>query len=184
MDPPRTPAGARSHATAHGLISATVTVLACSVALGACGSARPAPGAAVSARYSRALRFSDCMRAHHVSGFPDPTAGGGIHLTAGSGVDPASPAFQAARAACAKLLPFGGGNQHPSAQQIASARQVSECMRRHGVTGFPDPTLTPPSSPSGYSILEDRGGVILAVPSTIDPGSPGFARAAKACQFS
>ena len=59
-------------------------------------------------------------------------------------------------------------------------------MRRHGVSGFPDPTLTPPPSPnpSKYSIVEDRGGVVLAVPSTINPGSPVFKQAAAACGFS
>ena len=56
-------------------------------------------------------------------------------------------------------------------------------MRQHGVIGFPDPTFTPPSSPAGYSIVEDRGGVILAVPGTIDPQSPAFAQAAKVCHF-
>jgi len=57
-------------------------------------------------------------------------------------------------------------------------------MREHGVTGFPDPTFKQPSNPAGYSILEDRGGVILAVPSTINPQSPIFLQAAKACHFS
>jgi hypothetical protein len=57
-------------------------------------------------------------------------------------------------------------------------------MRQHGVSGFPDPSLTPPSSPAGYSILENRGGVILAIPSTIDPGSPSFKQAAATCHFS
>jgi len=153
--------------------------------LAACGSAGPSTGTvAASAHYSLALKFSKCMRAHGVTDFPDPTGGGGIHITSGSGINPFSPAFRAAQTACHKLAPFGpGANQHPSAQQIASTREVSECMRRHGVTGFPDPTLKPPSSPAGYSMLEDRGGVILAVPSTINPQSPVFQAAAKACHF-
>jgi len=53
-------------------------------------------------------------------------------------------------------------------------------MRQHGVSGFPDPTLSLPSSPAGYSLLEDRGGVVLAVPSTINPASPTFKQAAAA----
>ena len=57
-------------------------------------------------------------------------------------------------------------------------------MRRHGVSDFPDPTLKAPSSPAGYSAIEDRGGVILAIPSTINVQSPAFQQAAKACQFS
>jgi hypothetical protein len=125
------------------------------------------------------------MRSHGVPNFPDPNGSGGINIAAGSGLNPFSPAFEAARSACARFLPNGGlGNQHPSARAMAQARQTSECMRAHGVTDFPDPTLKPPSNPAGYSILEDRGGVITAVPSTINPNAPAFAQAAKACQFS
>ena len=156
----------------------------CAVIIAACGSGNSNSKNA-SNGFSAGVRFADCMRSHGVTNFPDPSAGGGIHLSAGSGINPFSPVFKAARAACSKLLPGGGpGNQRPTAQQIALTRQVSECMRQHGVAGFPDPTLTPPSNPAGYSILEDRGGVILAVPSTIDPQSPAFMQAAKACNFS
>jgi hypothetical protein len=125
------------------------------------------------------------MRSHGVTNFPDPGAGGGgIKLQAGSGINPFSPAFKTARASCSHLLPGGGpGAQHPTKQLIAQTLQVSECMRRHGVSGFPDPTLTPPSSPAGYSILENRGGVILAVPNTINPESPVFMQASAACSF-
>ncbi len=62
--------------------------------------------------------------------------------------------------------------------------EVSECMRRHGVSGFPDPTLTMPSNPTDYSLVEDMDGVVLAVPSTINLGSPAFKEAAAACGFS
>jgi hypothetical protein len=124
------------------------------------------------------------MRSHGVPSFPDPS-GRGIQIGPGSGIDPSSPAFKAAESACRKLLPGGGpGNQHPTAQQIGMARQISECMRQHGVTGFPDPILTPPSSPAGYSLIVDLGGVVLAVPSTINPSSPIFVRAGEACHFS
>jgi hypothetical protein len=54
---------------------------------------------------------------------------------------------------------------------------ISECMRAHGVTGFPDPTTTPPASPSGYSQVIGRGGVFLAVPDTINTGSPVYRQA-------
>jgi hypothetical protein len=123
------------------------------------------------------------MRSHGVPSFPDPS-GRGIHIGPGSGIDPSSPAFKAAQSACRRLLPGGGtGNQHATAQQIDMARQISECMRRHGVTGFPDPTFTPPSSPAGHSLIVDLSGVVLAVPSTINPSSPVFVQAANACHF-
>ena len=125
------------------------------------------------------------MRANGLPKFPDPSGGGGgFKIQLGSGVDPASPAFQAAQTRCSKLLPGGGpGRQHPTEQDITQMRQTSVCMRAHGITGFPDPTLTPPASPAGYSAVMDRGGVVIAIPDTIDPQSPAFVKAATACGF-
>jgi len=165
--------------------TSVTAVVACAVAIAACGSSSKPTTTAGSTHYDAALAFSKCMRTHGVTNFPDPSGSGGINIPSGSGINPFSPVFKASQSACAKSLPNGGpGNQHPSAQAMAAARQTSECMRTHGVTGFPDPTLKPPSSPAGYSLLEDRGGVVIAVPSTINPNSPAFMQAAKACQFS
>ena len=175
----------RAGARRRPWITRILVGLSCAALVGGCGASSPGATTAASNHYNQSLAFAKCMRSHGVTNFPDPGSGGGIHISAGSGINPFSPAFTTARAACRRLLPGPlGGNQHPTAQQIAQARQLSECMRRHGVTGFPDPTTKPPSSPVGYSILEDRGGVILAVPSTIDPQSPVFIAAGKACHFS
>jgi hypothetical protein len=166
------------------LLSGALAALGCVVAIAACGSSN-SQTAAASNHLNQGFKFAACMRSHGVTNFPDPSAGGGIELNSGSGINPFSPAFKAAQTDCRKLLPGPlGGHQHPTAQAIAQTRQIAECMRQHGVTGFPDPTFTPPSSPAGYSIIEDRGGVVLAVPSTINPGSPAFTQAAKVCHFS
>jgi hypothetical protein len=124
------------------------------------------------------------MRSHGVSNFPDPSAGGNIQIS-GSGINLDSPAFKAAQSACSKLLPGGGpaGHGPPSAQARAQMLAVSECMRAHGVTGFPDPTTTPPASITGYSQVIGRGGVFLAVPATINVRSPVYTQAAAACRF-
>jgi hypothetical protein len=149
------------------------------VVIAACGSSSTN---SQSAHQDEFLAFSECMRSHGVPNFPDPSPGGGIHLS--SGMNPFSPAFKAAQTSCHKLLPGGGpGAAHPTAQAEAQTLEISQCMRQHGVSGFPDPTLTPPSNPAGYSILEDRGGVVLAVPSTINPGSRVFQQAAATCGF-
>jgi hypothetical protein len=154
----------------------------CAAAIAACGSTNSSTKSASNSS-SQLLTFSVCMRSRGVPSFPDPN-GQGIHIGPGSGIDPSSPAFKAARSACGKLLPGGGpGNQRPTAQQIDMFRQISECMRQHGVTGFPDPTLTPPPSPAGHSLVMDLNGVVLALPSTISPSSPGFVQAASACHF-
>ena len=177
-----------SHRHRHRL-AVGLTVLGGAVALAACGtgaSSYSASGSAQSSSNQSAfVNFSKCMRTHGVTNFPDPGAGGGIQLSSSSGINPFSPAFKAAQSHCRKLLPGGGPpTGPPSAQAERAALETSECMRKHGVSGFPDPTLKAPSSPAGYGAIEDRGGVILAIPSTIDEQSPAFQQAAKACQFS
>jgi hypothetical protein len=160
-----------------------LAVIGCAVAVAACGSSSKPPSAG-GQRFAAGIKYADCMRAKGVPNFPDPSAGGGIQIPSGSGVNPVSPSFRAARASCAKLLPGGGpGHQHPSEHQIKLTLETSQCMRRHGISGFPDPTLNPPSSPAGYSAVIDRGGVVVAIPQTINTGSPGFEQAAAACGF-
>ena len=67
---------------------------------------------------AQALKFSECMRSHGISDFPDPqvsSSGGhvsiGIRISAGksSDLNPNSPQFQAAQKACQSLAPFGKG---------------------------------------------------------------------------
>lgn len=70
------------------------------------------------------LKMSQCMRSHGVPNFPDPTFGSGgrvsLRITAGQGLDPSSPTFQAAQQKCASAsgLPtpkLGSGVQVSSA---------------------------------------------------------------------
>ena len=55
------------------------------------------------------VRFAECMRAHGITNFPDPTSKG---LSLGNGVDPRSPQFKAAGQACQSLLPNSAGGTH------------------------------------------------------------------------
>jgi hypothetical protein len=127
------------------------------------------------------------MRSHGVPNLPDPGSGGGIQIEAGSEINPESPAFKAAQAKCAKLLPRGrpGGPGNTTSKQAEEQMlAVSKCMRAHGVTGFPDPTPGPaPSNLQEFSIAIGRGGVSLLVPKTIDISSPAFKQAATTCHF-
>ena len=115
-------------------------------------------------------KFSACMRRHGVPNFPDPNAQGVIQIHSGMGIDPGSPAFEAARTACSKLLPNGG---QPTPAQIAQRQQqvlqFSACMRSHGIKDFPDP------SNGGLQIQVHPG-------SDLDPSNPTFQRAQQACK--
>jgi hypothetical protein len=137
------------------------------------------------------LKYAGCMRSSGVPGFPDPSASGGFEIRAGSGVDPSSPAFRQAQAKCRRLVPGGlgptpGATTHPSAPWLAHMVGVAQCMRRHGVSGFPDPRTSVPANPfpaGATGMVSDIEGVILVFPGTLDTQSPLFTRAASACGF-
>jgi hypothetical protein len=167
-----------------------VAAVTCAVAIAACGasgSANTSGAPTANSKKAGALAFAKCMRSHGVPNFPDPkVTGQGIQiLGSNSGINVQSPAFQSAQASCQHLLPGGGpGSGPPSAQAHARLLQISECMRRHGISSFPDPqTGSPPSNPAGYSAILGSGGYFLAVPSSIDTRSPAFRQAATACNF-
>jgi hypothetical protein len=54
---------------------------------------------------AQSLRFSRCIRAHGVPGFPDPGSDGRIPDPASVGIDQGSPTFEAANDACGRYRP-------------------------------------------------------------------------------
>jgi hypothetical protein len=59
---------------------------------------------------AKLLKYAQCMRTHGVPNMPDPTsAGRGVGLGLPAGVDPNSPQYQSAEAACRSLQPSLGG---------------------------------------------------------------------------
>ncbi|SRR5579884_1198869 len=160
-------------------------LLASALGLAACGSSQPNTAGSTAAQNdpasaSKALAFAKCMRSHGVSNFPDPT-GGKLDLqiqrtpdsTSVNGVEVNGPVFQSAMEACRADLPNGG---HPTAAQTAKAKAqalaMSKCMRSHGVPNFPDPKFH--AGPGGGV------GIQLGGPG-LDPSSPAFQAAQKAC---
>jgi hypothetical protein len=128
---------------------AAAAILATSV-IAACGS--NSPSASSSSRsdghltYAQAqqvaVNVADCMRAHGVANFPDPTSPRAFK-DAFSSSAAQSPAFQSAQAACRHLLPGGGQpsqSNAPSQAQIAAEVAFARCLRGHGFPNFPDPT--------------------------------------------
>src|ERR1700733_7077255 len=137
------------------------SIISCGLLIAACGSSSK-PGKSASAGYSQGLEFARCMRSHGVPNFSDPTAVGG-GLVNNTGGNPQSPAFRAAQRSCQHLIPAGGSSSgHASAQAMAQALKVSQCMRAHGISGFPDPTASPPSNLTGYSAVVSQNGAVLA----------------------
>ena len=93
------------------------------------------------------LAYSQCMRSHGLPDFPDPNSQGVIEGKSSSAsggnasnLNPNSPTYQAAQKACQKDT-SGGTAPADQAQQLAQALKYAACMRSHGVTDFPDPTV-------------------------------------------
>jgi hypothetical protein len=168
------------------MCSRTVVALTLLLALGAGGCARGAqddpdvatartgaavtssgPSAAASHDPDAPLKFSQCMRAHGITWFPDPDADGHLKVMTPKGTDPGK--VEAAQQACAAYAPDGGLTDHqPTAAEMEQLRQLAKCMRAHGVPNFPDP------KPAGGIDL-DKGKLGTG------PGDPTFDKAQKLC---
>jgi hypothetical protein len=134
------------------------------------GGTTPINPADQAKHYQQALKFSECMRAHGVSDFPDPSASGGIRISGNGpsgGLNPNSPTFSAAQRACQKYQ-FQPSPQE-QAQAQANALAFAACMRKNGVPNFPDPQFM-----SGGRIAE-------RIPAGLDPDSPTFQAAQQKC---
>ena len=123
-----------------------------------------------------ALRYAGCMRSHGLTDFPDPTAGSNglpsfsLDASPTSDLDPQKPQYQAAQKACKNDLPnLGPTTPAEKATANAAAVTYAECMRSHGEPDFPDP--------NGQGIIQIKNATGI-----LDPNSPQYLQAAKACQ--
>jgi hypothetical protein len=137
------------------------------------GGAQSSATIAGGANQQQMVAFSKCMRTHGEPDFPEPVEGRlVIHGSPNSGLDPGSAQFQSAMRSCQSMAPRGGpASPAQSAEFQAKALKFSACMRTHGVPGFPDPVI------SGNGIR-----LTLNKASGIDPRSPQFQAAQRACQ--
>jgi hypothetical protein len=165
-------------------LAIALIAVGCGVVVTACGSSGKSGTGSSSKGEAAGIKFADCMRSHGVPNFPDPGPGGGIQISSGSGINPQSPAFQSARNACSKFMPGGGPARGPASEsRKLEMLRLAECMRSHGVSGFPDPTTTPPAAPpAGGGIAFGGPGSFIAVPQSLIQ-SPAFKQAAAACNF-
>jgi hypothetical protein len=135
------------------LILISVVAVGTSALLAAgCGS-RSSPGVAhvassttTTTRQAGLVAFSHCMRSHGLQNFPDPQSvrGRTLKLTV-QRIATSNPRFPAAQRACSHLLPNGGVSEPRETARQAQAQRAAglsfaRCMRRHGLSRFPDPT--------------------------------------------
>lgn len=132
------------------------------------GNSGPPPSPALQ---KAQLKYSVCMREHGVPSFPDPISGGGYAGRDLRIIDQNSRAFVTATKDCSYLAKAAGMAPWTQAQWAAydaMLLKITDCMRAHGVTNFPDPK-------GG-----EKGG--WNYPSTpLDTSTSLYAKAAKAC---
>jgi hypothetical protein len=173
-------------ALANRPVLGSLLAASCAVVLAACGTTRSAgyhnphyPYGAPNVPSS----MSKCMRANGVPNFPDPRSGpggGGVGWPGGGpvmissdvllimGQRLAGPAVASAGKTCKEYMAPSNPPSAVSESQRVAAIANAECMRKHGVPNFPDPTF------SGGQFNPGLGGV--------NPQSPAFKQAAAACE--
>ena len=170
----------KPHSGSHRSVWIALAAVSCAVAVAACGSSSPNTASTHSATSSPQFALATCMRAHGVRNFPDPTLGAGsegfsIEKSSGSssvtvdGISFSGPAFQSAAKTCQFAGALGPSTGTSGAQREAFIAKA-HCIRTHGVPNFPDPFF----GPGGH-------GVGINLPAGVNPRSPAFLSAAKAC---
>jgi hypothetical protein len=128
------------------------------------------------------------MRAHGVPNFPDPGSDGGIPKADPQNLGVSTTQLQAAQNLCQSALPDASGSILQQTQQciatgncpaalvqqvLALQRAFAQCMRSHGVPGYPDPTVDAQGRPIFVISISGDG---------FDPHSPQIMATDDACQ--
>jgi hypothetical protein len=109
---------------------------------GACGGGSAGPATSPSRLYQQELTYSRCMRSHGVPDFPvlkQGPAGTLVHPVRPPAGMLSSPSYDGAFRACLKLAVLGGRNEAEYQAVALQALKQAECMRAHGITGYPSP---------------------------------------------
>jgi hypothetical protein len=159
-----------------------VLTLACggnSASTGSSGSSQAAGAtpSASSQASNNAVAFAQCMRAHGIPNYPDPSSVSGPVDSRQLGVT--DTVYESARTTCYRLYPqrqSGPGLTTAQQQQVlGQLLNFAKCMRSHGLPAFPDPN---PAS----TIWGSGGGQTFTLPSSINPNSSQFTSAENACK--
>jgi hypothetical protein len=159
----------RAAASAAVLAGVALLAAACGGGSAPATSTSTGQGASTTTSNTDGMPYTQCMRAHGLPTFPDPSSQGkpfGAQSWQQAGIDPQSPQAQSAQRACARLMPTPSPAQ--LAQMTTELVRYAACMRAHGVPNFPDPSTSANGGPS-----------LGLTPGIVD--SPDFQPAEQAC---
>ncbi len=134
-----------SHLWAVAALALGVTVAGCSGGTtGPTAGSAGGSGSSGASTLAQAVAYSQCIRSHGVSNFPDPVLTPSGHYGYRTrGIDPNSAAFQGALQACKGLpSPWTSTGQQLSPAEQQAWLTWATCIRAHGVPSFPDPTFS------------------------------------------
>ena len=119
------------------------------------------------------MKFSACMRSHGVPNFPNPViSNNGVsppdHTSRGRSAELTAVPTGTRRIA-KSTLPAGPTSQNITAAQQADYLKAAQCMRAHGINGFPDPDFS-------------GGGVRFPLPQGMNANTTQFEAARHICQ--
>lgn len=152
---------------AASVAALTLTVAGCGSggSGGSGGSDSGSAGSNANPTLEKAVKYTQCMRKNGVTDFPDPNKDGKFVIGAG-GPDKNSAQFKKASQACKSQEPPGLEDTPAKvAKEQAEWLKFARCMRKNGISNFPDP----------------KGGKLLVPRDKINVNSPQFKRALKAC---
>jgi len=162
-------------ALATVLASVAVVAAGCGSS-GATGSTPTTPS-----QIAQAAKYTKCLRQHGLANFPDPkaiTENGTPTVTIA--FPPGStnaPQFNAATGACNHLYPSqqGGGRRIIGPDGPVHILAFARCVRRHGVTTFPDPPTPGSGNHRGppFPGVDWRSPTVQAAAQTCIPASHG-----------
>ena len=113
------------------------------------------------------LKYSQCMRDHGMTWYPDPKPDGSLGVRVPSGTDDNK--LSQAQEACKAYDPSTNRSGTISAADLNKIRQVSQCIRDHGYPKYPDPDA------NGSVSFEEKD-------TGISPDDAAFEKAVQECQ--
>ena len=132
------------------LLAPIVLLAAACSGSGSSGGSGGSPSAGGSSTSASAVAYSACMRSHGVSSYPDPGSNGQVPKGDAQHFGVSASQLQAAQRACQDVYPAsslaqcqGTGACSPAARQalLGRMRDFASCMRSHGISNWPDPTV-------------------------------------------
>jgi hypothetical protein len=152
------------------VVITVLSLLAAGCGGGGSGGIARVGSSTTAAPSNSALAFAQCLRAHGLPKWPDPTSGGVFDKTKLQQTGYSVAQVRAVEDGPCNHLAAGASPQQPTitAADRADYLRAAACMRTHGFAGFPDPTFP-------------NNGVQTNIPSSIDQDSSQFKSAATIC---